>query len=53
MAPKSSRTKRSKAEVEQEFAQLAEMTTEEKNASSAKQEMASQMHEKEIRAAVS
>lgn len=53
MALRSPRTKRSKTEVEQEFAAIAEQVATEKNSSSLKNEMLSQIQEAEVRAAVS
>jgi hypothetical protein len=53
MALKSTRTKRSKAQVEQEFSALAEQVATEKSNSSLKNDMLSQMQEAEVRAAVS
>lgn len=53
MAVKSSRTKRSKTDVEQEFVRLEETIINEKGLRSAKLEMAAQIQEAEIRTAVS
>jgi len=53
MALKSTRAKRSKTEVEQEFSLIAEQTASEKSASSLKNNMLSQMQEAEVRVAVS
>ena len=53
MALKSTRAKRSKTEVEQEFSALAEQVANEKNGASLKNEMAAQIQEAEIRGAVS
>lgn len=53
MALKNTRTRRSKAEVEQEFSGIAESIALEKIASSTKLEMAAQIQEAEIKAAVS
>ncbi len=53
MALKSPRTKRLKADVEQEFAALAESLAQEKDTYSAKLEMAAQIQEAEIKGAVS
>lgn len=53
MAVKSPRTKRSKADVEQEFVQLEEMVLHEKSLRSSKLEMAAQIQEAEVKAAVS
>lgn len=53
MALRSPRTKRSKTEVEQEFSAIAEQVVHEKNSSSLKNEMLSQIQEAEVRAAVS
>jgi SMC interacting uncharacterized protein involved in chromosome segregation len=53
VALRSPRTKRSKAEVEQEFSALAEQIANEKSSSSSKNEMLSQIQEAEVRATVS
>lgn len=53
MALKPTRARRSKVEVEQEFATLVEQTASEKTGYSAKNEILSQMQETEVRAAVS
>lgn len=53
MALRSPRAKRSKTEVEQEFSAIAEQVATEKNGSSLKNEMLSQIQEAEVRAAVS
>ncbi len=53
MALKSPRGKRTKADVEQEFMQLAEEASSERHSNSAKLEMAEQIQQAEIKAAVS
>jgi colicin import membrane protein len=53
MAPRSTRTKRSKTEVEQEFSLLAEQVANEKTESSPKNDLVAQIQEAEVRAAVS
>jgi colicin import membrane protein len=53
MALKSTRAKRSKVEVEQEFSALTEQMSHDKSSSSLKNEMVTQMQETEVRAAVS
>lgn len=53
MAIKGTRAKRSKAEVEQEFLHLAESFADEKHLTSPKLDIAAQIHEADIRAAVS
>jgi len=53
MAAKSTRAKRSKMEVEQEFSVLAEQAAHDKSGSSPKNEMATQIQDAEVRAAVS
>ena len=53
MAVKNPRAKRSKVEVEQEFSQLADSFANEKDISSPKMSAAEQMHESDVRAAVS
>lgn len=53
MAAKSTRAKRSKMEVEQEFSVLAEQAARDKSGSSSKNEMATQIQDAEVRAAVS
>ncbi len=53
MALKSTRAKRSKTEVEQEFSAIAEQVANEKSSSSLKNEMLSQIQEAEVRVAVS
>jgi hypothetical protein len=53
MALRPPRTKRSKTEVEQEFSAIVEQVATEKNSSSLKNEMLSQIQEAEVRAAVS
>lgn len=53
MALKPTRARRSKVEIEQEFATLVEQTASEKTGYSAKNELLSQMQETEVRAAVS
>ncbi len=53
MALKSSRAKRSKAEVEQEFSVLAQQVADSKNNASLKNEIVAQIQETEVRAAVS
>src|SRR5579864_3446588 len=53
MALKPTRAKRTKTDVEQEFSQLATEVAHSKNSSSSKLDMIEQIHETEIRAAVS
>src|SRR5690348_6802922 len=53
MALKSTRTRRSKAEVEQEFSAIAEQVASEKNDASLKNDALSQIQEAEVRIAVS
>lgn len=53
MPPRSPRSKRSKAEVEQEFSLIEQQVDAEKSSVSTKLEAAAQMQEAEIKAAVS